>query len=56
MTLFDRKTYVVKERVGLMKLVSTYDLLDPQSGASIGVAIEEPPGLIKYLRLFMNNH
>ena len=56
MSLFDRKTYVVKERVGLMKLVSTYDLLDPHSGASIGVAVEEPPGFIKYIRLFMNNH
>ena len=56
MALFDRKTYVVKERVGLMKLVSTYDLLDAQSGAPIGVAVEEPPGLVKYLRLFMNNH
>lgn len=56
MSLFDRKTYVVKERAGLMKLVSTYDLLDPQTGASIGMAVEEPPGLIKYLRLFMNNH
>lgn len=55
MGLFDRNTYVVKERVGFMKLVSTYDLLDPQTGAAIGVAIEEPPGLIKYLRLMMNN-
>ena len=56
MSLFDRRTYVVKERVGFMKLVNAYDLLDPQSGASIGVAMEEPPGLIKYIRLFMNNH
>lgn len=56
MSLFERSTYVVKERVGFMKLVSTYDLLDSQTGASIGVAVEEPPGLVKYLRLFMNNH
>ena len=55
MSLFDRKTYVVKERVGLMKLVSTYDLLDAQSGEAIGVAVEDPPGLVRYLRLFMNN-
>ena len=53
--MLDRKTYVVKERVGLMKLVDTYDLLDPQTGQQIGVAKEEPPGIIKYLRLFMNN-
>jgi uncharacterized protein YxjI len=56
MSLLDRRTYVVKERVGFMKLVSVYDLLDADSGAPIGVAMEEPPGLIKYLRLFMNNH
>ncbi len=53
--MLDRKTYVVKERIGLMKLVDTYDLLDPQTGQQIGIAKEEPPGIIKYLRLFMNN-
>lgn len=53
--MLDRKTYVVKERTGLMKLVDTYDLLDPQTGQQIGIAKEEPPGLIKYLRLVMNN-
>jgi uncharacterized protein YxjI len=53
--MLDRKTYVVKERTGLMKLVDTYDLLDPQTGQQIGIAKEEPPGPIKYLRLFMNN-
>lgn len=56
MSLFDRKTYVVKERVGFMKLVSVYDLLDPATGQPIGVAMEDPPGLVKYLRLLMNNH
>ena len=55
MSLFDRKTYVVKERVALMKLVGAYDLLDPQTGQSIGVALEEPPGIVKYLRLLVNN-
>lgn len=54
--MLDRRTYVVKERAGLMKLVSTYDLLDPETGRPIGIAIEEPPGFIKYLRLVMNNH
>ena len=52
--MFDRQTYVVKERVGFMKLASTYDLFDP-SGAQIGIAIEEPPGMVKYLRLLVNN-
>jgi uncharacterized protein YxjI len=53
--MLDRNTYVVKERVGFMKLASTYDLLDAQSGAPIGIAKEEPPGIVKYLRLAMNN-
>jgi uncharacterized protein YxjI len=53
--MLDRKTYVVKERVGFMKLASTYDLLDPVTGAVIGVAKEEPPELVKYLRLIVNN-
>lgn len=53
--MLDRKTYVVKERVGLMKLVDVYDLLDPESGQPIGVAREEPPGLVRYIRLLMNN-
>jgi hypothetical protein len=53
--MLDRKTYVVKERVGLMKLADVYDLLDPETGQQIGIAKEEPPGPIKYLRLFMNN-
>ena len=53
--MLDRKTYVVKERVGFMKLASTYDLLDATTGAPIGIAKEEPPGVVKYLRLAMNN-
>lgn len=53
--MLDRKTYVVKERVGFMKLASVYDLLDPETGQPIGVAKEEPPGITKYLRLLMNN-
>ena len=53
--MLDRNTYVVKERVGFMKLASTYDLLDAGSGAPIGIAKEEPPGIVKYLRLAVNN-
>ncbi|HEX7829300.1 MAG TPA: phospholipid scramblase-related protein [Thermoanaerobaculia bacterium] len=53
--MLDRATYVVKERTGIMKLVDTYDLLDPESGQPIGIAKEEPPGFVKYARLLMNN-
>ena len=50
MSLLDRKTYVVKERVALMKLVSAYDLLDADSGQPIGLAMEEPPGMVKSMK------
>lgn len=53
--MLDRKTYVVRERVGLMKLANVYDLLDPVTGQQIAIAKEEPPGLVKYIRLAMNN-
>jgi uncharacterized protein YxjI len=53
--MLDRRTYVVKERVGLLKIVDTYDLLDPETGQQLAVAKEEPPGFVKYLRLVMNN-
>jgi hypothetical protein len=51
--MLDRKTYVVKERVAMLKLTDTYDILDPDSGAQIGVAKEEPGNLVKYLRLLV---
>lgn len=53
--MLDRKTYVVKERPGVLKLTDTYDLLDPDTGQPIGIAKEEPPGITKYLRLLGNN-
>lgn len=53
--MLDRKTYVVKERAGVLKLTDTYDILDPDSGRQLGIAREEPPGIVKYLRLLGNN-
>ncbi|HEX2121362.1 MAG TPA: phospholipid scramblase-related protein [Thermoanaerobaculia bacterium] len=53
--MLDRKTYVVKERPGVLKLTDTYDILDPDSGQPIGVAKEEPPGIVKYVRLLIDN-
>jgi uncharacterized protein YxjI len=52
--LLDRHTYIVKERVAFAKLTDTYDLLDAGSGQPIGIAIEEPPGWAKWLRLLVN--
>ena len=53
--MLDRKTYVVKERPGVLKLTDTYDILDPETAQPIGIAREEPPGIVKYLRLLGNN-
>jgi uncharacterized protein YxjI len=52
--MFERKTVVVKERVGFLKLTDIYDLLDPATGQPIGIAKEEPTTLVKYLRLLVN--
>jgi uncharacterized protein YxjI len=49
--LLNRKTYIVKERVAVVKLTNTYDLLDAESGQPIGVAKEEPAAWAKWLRL-----
>ncbi|HET7435422.1 MAG TPA: phospholipid scramblase-related protein [Thermoanaerobaculia bacterium] len=51
MSLFDRQTYIVKERVAFAKLTDTYDLLDAQTAQPIGVAKEEPAAWAKWLRL-----
>lgn len=51
MSLFDRSTYIVKERVAFAKLTDTYDLLDAQTAQPIGIAKEEPPVWAKWLRL-----
>ena len=50
-TLLERSTFFVKERVALLKLTDTYDILDPATGQTIGVAKEEPPTWAKWLRL-----
>ncbi len=52
--LLGRRQYFVKERVGLLKLVDTYDILEPENLQPIGLAKEEPPGWAKFLRLLVN--
>lgn len=53
-SLLDRTTFFVKERVAVLKLTDTFDILDPAAGQTIGVAKEEPPGWAKWLRLLVN--
>jgi uncharacterized protein YxjI len=52
--LLDRQTFFVREHVGFAKLTDTFDILDPTTRATIGVAKEEPPGWAKWLRLLVN--
>jgi uncharacterized protein YxjI len=51
--LFDQRTYVIKERVALMKLTDTYDILDANNGSVLGLAKEEPQPWAKWLRLLV---
>jgi uncharacterized protein YxjI len=54
--LLGRTTFFIKERVAMLKLTDTYDILDPASGQTIGIAKEEPPGWAKWLRLVVKKH
>jgi uncharacterized protein YxjI len=52
--LLERTTFFVKERVAVLKLTDTFDILDPVTSQTIGVAREEPPSWAKWLRLLVN--
>ena len=52
--MFERKTLLVKERIGFLKLVDTFDIYDPLTGAQIGIAREKTGILLKLLRLLVN--
>jgi uncharacterized protein YxjI len=55
-SLLERTTFFVKERVAILKLTDTYDILDPATGQQIGIAKEEPPVWAKWLRLVIKKH
>lgn len=52
--MFDLRTFLVKERVGLLKLTDTYDIFDPATNAQVAIAREEIPAFMKILRLLVN--
>jgi uncharacterized protein YxjI len=54
--LIERTAFFVKERVAMLKLTDTYDILDPATGQQIGIAKEEPHPLAKWLRLVIKKH
>jgi uncharacterized protein YxjI len=52
--LLDKKVFFIKEQIDFFKLAGTYDIFDPVTSQQIGVAKEEPGGLIKFLRLIIS--
>src|SRR3712207_475275 len=52
--MLDLKTYLIKEHVGMLKLVDTYDIFDPESGEQVGQAREEPTTFSKFMRLLIS--
>jgi uncharacterized protein YxjI len=52
--MLDRKTFFIRERVGLLKLSDTYDILDPETQGQIGIAKEKPGTLVHVLRLLLD--
>lgn len=52
--MFDRRSYAVKEHVGVFKLTDKYDIFDGETGAKLGCAVEEIGTLKMLLRLVVN--
>ena len=52
--MLNRKTFFIREHIGLMKLVDTFDILDPETQQPLGIAREKPSALVQVLRLFVN--
>lgn len=52
--MFDKRQYLIKERVGFLKLTDVYDIFDPETGQQIGIAVERPPTWATWLRLIVN--
>jgi uncharacterized protein YxjI len=52
--MLNKKSYFIREHVGLMKLSDTYDILDPETQEQIGIAKEKPGALIHVLRFLVN--
>lgn len=53
--MLDKKAYFIRERVGLLKLADTYDILDPQTQMQLGIAKEKPGALVHLLRFLLGN-
>ncbi len=54
--LLDKSTYLVKERVAMMKLTDTYDIFDPATGQQIGIAKEDQEAVFEEFRQVGRNY
>lgn len=52
--LLEKNSFFIKEHVDVLKLAGTYDILDPETSAPIGVAKEEISTLVKILKFMVN--
>ncbi|HUQ70506.1 MAG TPA: phospholipid scramblase-related protein [Planctomycetaceae bacterium] len=52
--MLDRTQYLVKEHVGMLKLVDAYDIFDAETGEKLAVAKEEIHPVVQLLRLVIN--
>jgi uncharacterized protein YxjI len=53
-SLLERRIFLVKERVALLKFTDTYDIFDPASGMQIGIAKEATPVWVTLLRFLID--
>jgi len=53
-SLLNRRIFLVKERVAVLKLTDTYDIFDPASNRQIGIAKEVTPVWVTLLRLLVD--
>jgi uncharacterized protein YxjI len=52
--MFTKNTYLVKERVGFLKLADVFDIFEADTGQQVAIAIEKPGTLIHVLRFLVN--
>jgi len=52
--LLDYRRLFVREHVAVIKLTDTYDLIDPDTKAVVGIAQEKVSGLVKFFRLLID--
>lgn len=52
--MLNRRTFFIREHVGILKLSDTYDILDPETQKQVGIARERPGTLIHVLRFLVN--